>query len=630
MSEVVRPVIGSRGDHGGSGPAGAPAASGASILRSLSRALALLWATHRAYTLLLVALTALSGLLAPVQLALGRLLIDAVARFLPNAPAAGPAAVRGLLLLVGAQAGVMLFGALLGALGGYVRTVLADLLGNHVTLQVMAKACQMEVARFEDPAFHDRLQAAIQEAGHRPLQIADEVLAMGQRGVTLLSVVGLLAAYDARLVALVLAAALPAFLVRARLGRLAYGVRRARIPEQRRQSYLGSHLTSPYSIKDVRLYGLEDLFRARHQDLFQRFSSENRALAARQVAATLLATATGAAGTLAGYWLVFDQAARRPLTIGDYSLLVGAMATAQGTFGALLGALAELRTECLYLDNLAEFLALPAPEEAGRREWTASIERVALHNVSFRYPGTERLVLRDVSCEVRRGEALGIVGLNGAGKTTLINLLCCLYEPTAGQVLLKGEDASAYTPRSVQRRVAALFQDFGVFSLTAGENIAIGQVDDLHNQAAVEEAARLGGAADLIGALPEGYDTLIGRAFAGGVALSGGELQRLALARALRRRGDLLILDEPTAALDAEAEERLYSLLLEDKAERITLLVSHRFSATRAADRILVLRQGACVEMGNHDELLARDGLYARLYRAQTRRYPAAGREGAA
>ncbi len=438
-------MIGSRGDHGGSGPAGAPVASGASILRSLSRALALLWATHRAYTLLLVALTALSGLLAPAQLALGRLLIDAVARFLPNAPAAGPAAVRGLLLLVGAQAGVMLFGALLGALGGYVRTVLGDLLGNHVTLQVMAKACQMEVARFEDPAFHDRLQAAIQEAGHRPLQIADEVLAMGQRGVTLLSVVGLLAAYDARLVALVLAAALPAFLVRARLGRLAYGVRRARIPEQRRQSYLGSHLTSPYSIKDVRLYGLEDLFRARHQDLFQRFSSENRALAARPVAATLLASATGAAGTLAGYWLVFDQAARRPLTIGDYLAPGGRHGHRPGHLGPSSGA----RRAAHRVPLPGQPRRVPRLACAGggrRREWTASIERVALHNVSFRYPGTERLVLRDVSCEVRRGEALGIVGLNGAGKTTLIKLLCRLYEPTAGRVLINGEDAAAYTP----------------------------------------------------------------------------------------------------------------------------------------------------------------------------------------
>ncbi len=318
---------------------------------------------------------------------------------------------------------------------------------------------------------------------------------------------------------------------------------------------------------------------------------------------------------------VLRRAAEGTITVGDFALFVGGIVQVQNQFTTLLSNVTGIYESLLYMRNLFEFLELPSRDLEAGDEWRGPIERIEFERVSFRYPLTDRDVLSEVSFRVERGQALALVGENGAGKTTVVKLVTRLFEPTAGRILLNGMDAARFSPRSVQREISIIFQDYGQYQMTARENMALSRTAALHDNEAVEHAGVRSGAAEVVTALPERYETMLGRLFPGGQQLSGGQWQRLALGRLYFRTASVQIFDEPTAALDALAEAAMIDRLREHGRDRITLLISHRFSTVRLADAIVVLHEGQVVETGTHQELLARGGIYATLFNIQARGY---------
>jgi ATP-binding cassette subfamily B protein len=321
---------------------------------------------------------------------------------------------------------------------------------------------------------------------------------------------------------------------------------------------------------------------------------------------------------------VLRRAANGSITVGDFSLFVGGIVQIQSQFTGLLNNVTGIYESLLYMRNLFEFLDLPSRNLDEGEEWRGPIDSIEFDSVSFRYPLTERDVLSDVSFKVSKGQALALVGENGAGKTTVVKLVTRLFEPTAGRILLNGLDASRFSPRSVQREMSIIFQDYGQYQMTARENIGLSRTDRMQEDAAIQRAGEKSGAVEVVNDLPERYETMLGRLFPGGRQLSGGQWQRLALGRLYFRPASVQIFDEPTAALDAIAEAAMIDRLREHGQDRITLLISHRFSTVRMADTIVVLHDGKIIESGAHRELLSQGGMYATLFNLQARGYVSA------
>jgi len=352
---------------------------------------------------------------------------------------------------------------------------------------------------------------------------------------------------------------------------------RQRAPELRKQHYLGMLLTNVRFIKEIRVFGVEGYFVNLYKSIFTKFYTENRQLILKRSLMSVLASAGSTFGWLLTAGYVVFRIAQRTLTLGDFAL-------------------------------------------AGK-QWAEPIREIEFRNVSFRYPNTDRDVLHNVSFNIRSGQSLALVGKNGAGKTTIVKLLCRLYDANDGEILINGKNVAEYTPRSLQEQIAVLFQDYAWYCLSVKENIGVGRISDIHDMNKISAAAKQGGADTFVADLPRRYDTILGRLFEGGVELSGGEWQKVALARSFFRNGSLMILDEPTASLDAEAEYETFEKLLENSLSRITFLISHRFSTVRMADQILVLENGRCIEMGTHKDLMQKEGQYAYLFKLQARGY---------
>lgn len=591
------------------------------FIADIARTSALVWKTHRGYTLLVALLTAVQGGLPAANLWLSKLLIDAVAATIQGSAQDAGGNLARLLTLAGAQAGLSFLGSLLGTAQGTVRELLGELLRNRISLQVLDKTNGLEVAFFEDAEFYDKLRNAYQEASYRPLEVVFQLFSLGQTIITLSSVVFLLSRLHWAVLPLIAITAVPALIVQNRYGYRNYWMLRERAPELRKQQYVGMLLTSDWFIKEIRVFRLENLFLGIYKTLFAKFFGENRRLILKRNASSVLASAGSILGWFLAAGYVVVRVVRRNITIGDFALYTQAISTTQGQIQAFLGGLSALYSNTLFIRNLFEFLSLPARDLTAGQEWSEPIEEIEFRQVSFCYPRTERLVLEDISFKIRRGQSLALVGKNGAGKTTIAKLMCRLYEPTAGEILFNGKNVAAYSPQSVQEQVAILFQDYGHYHFTARENVGVGRTVYMDDMPVIEAATQRSGADVFIETLPEKYETVLGRWFAGGIELSVGQWQKVALARAFLRRGKVLILDEPTASLDAEAEFEIFQDLLQDSANQITLLISHRFSTVRMADHILVLNEGRCTEAGSHEELMAAGGHYARLFKLQAKGY---------
>ena len=592
-------------------------------LRNTPEAFRLVWSASRSAALVEFGLTPVAAILPAAQAWAGKLIIDAIVYATGQGmeAAAGLGYVMPYLML---ELGLILLGSLVSQVRSLFDRILQSQLTNHVNTLIIRKAISLDLQFFEDPVFYDTLQNARRQADVRALSIVNSTLQMAQQVITLVSLIVLLFRFSPWLAVIVFLSSIPAFLSQSQYAERAFRALTHRAPESRLLNYLEMLLTGNDTIKEIKLFGLGGPLLERYQALFTRFYLEDRVIAERR---TIAGLGWGMLSNLVYYasyaWIVLRTIAGG-ITLGDMTMFLTIFRQSQSSVQSLLDSLNRLYESNLFLDNLLTYLELQPSLVAPDNGLTAPAPiryGIEFRNVSFRYPGSDVDVLQDINLHIRPGERIALVGLNGAGKTTLIKLLTRLYDPTDGQVLLDGVDLREYDLTSLHQRFGVIFQDFVRYQFTVQENIGFGQVDALDDLARIRDAADRGGAGPVIENMPQGYDTMLGRRWEKGHELSGGQWQKIALARAFMREAEVLVLDEPTSALDAEAEYEVFQRFGELVEGRTAVLISHRFSTVRMADRIAVLSAGRILELGNHAELIQLDGIYARLFNLQAEGY---------
>ncbi|HRP48108.1 MAG TPA: ABC transporter ATP-binding protein [Trueperaceae bacterium] len=580
----------------------------------------------------MVALSALQALMPAASLWVSKLLLDAVAAAIAGTLGSASEALSRMLGLLLLQVSLVAATSVIGTLQGAIRELLGDALQNRISRLILAKAGELELAQFEDPTSYDALQNAYREVGTRPLGVFTQVVTLGQSLLTLGSISALMIQLGWAVVPLVLVASVPSVITSSRFGTEGYRMFRRFATDARRQNYLGQLLTNDQAVKEIRLFDFGGYLMDRWQEYYLKFRRQLVSLIRRRsgwgLAASFFSTAMVGSAT----YLVLRRAAAGLLTVGDFGMFIQGISQLQSQFSNLLSGFSGIYQNLLYMRNLFEFLELPTTDLTAGETWSGPITEIELKDVSFRYPLTDADVLHGVSFTVKRGETLALVGENGAGKSTIVKLMTALYRPTRGTILVNGQDAARFSAASLRTEMSTVFQDFGQYQMTVRENIAIGKVaDGMPSQgaggreagldAAVHAASVRAGADEFIGHLPDGYDNMLGRWFEGGRQLSGGQWQRIALARLYYRGGSVLIFDEPTSALDADAEFEVIETLRAQARTRIAVVVSHRFSTVRLAERIVVLTGGRVTERGTHEELIELNGKYARMFNRQARGY---------
>jgi ATP-binding cassette, subfamily B, bacterial len=594
-----------------------------SALRQVPGTFALIWRADRGGAVALAALTAIAALL-PAGIAwTGKLIVDAVVA--AGRAQGSPGRVTELVLL---ELALMAASMAVGRLLGLERELLRARLGNVVNERILAKALELELRHFEDADVYDKMQNARREASARPLSLVVQAFSIAQSAITLAALSALLVRLSPWSVLVVVASSIPAFLAEARVAAASFRLNSWRAPEGRRLNYLEWILTRDSHVKEVKLFGLGPLVLGRYRALFTKFYEEDRKLAIRRMIYGVLFGLVSLGAFYAMYAIVAARAARAELSLGDLTLYLAVFRQGQTAVQNILSSVGAMYEDALYMTNLFSYLSIPTGGEQARSSPALGPprgrpSRIELRNVSFRYPGREGWALRDVSLTLEPGEKLGLVGENGAGKSTLVKLLLRLYDPTEGEILYGGVDLRDMDVADLRARIGAVFQDFVRYQFTAAENIGLGSPAHVEDRPRIEAAARRGGAADVVEALPQRYDTVLGGWFESGQELSAGQWQKLAVARAFMRDGaEVLVLDEPTAAIDAEGEHELFERFRELAADRSAIVISHRFSTIRTmADRIAVLHGGRVEELGSHRELLEKDGRYAHLFRLQAQGY---------
>jgi ATP-binding cassette, subfamily B, bacterial len=584
-------------------------------ISDLKQTFALVWETSPGGAFLMFGLSLLQSFLPAASLWTSKLLLDAVA----NTLKAGGGNLTLLLELLLLQLAVGVVGSLLGTAQNAVRELFSDTLQNVISQKILGKAAKLEVERFENPETYDALQNAYREVGSRPLGVLTQVIALFQAVITLLSIGVLMSRLGWEILPLVLLATVPSVWVSSKFGLEGYRLIRRRTQDARVQNYLGSLLTSDTLVKEVRLFHFEPYLLERWQQYYRKFRKQLVPLIRARNLWTLAASLFSALMIGGATYLILLRVVRAEITVGDFSLFLLGLAQVQGQFANLLTGFSSLYQHLLYMRNLFEFLELEGRDLEAGAEFTGQIDTLEFDRVAFSYPFSDKLVLKEVSFKVQRGSALALVGENGAGKTTIVKLLTRLFEPTSGRILINGVDARAYNVRSLQAAMSIIFQDFGQYQMTVAENISLSGKDREQSSPISKALERAG--AEFVTGLPSGSETQLGRLFDGGRQLSGGQWQRLALARLYYREASLLVFDEPTAALDARAEYQVVEALKAEASSRITVIISHRFSTVRLADHIVVLEGGTVREEGSHLELLEQDGRYAAMFHLQAKGY---------
>ncbi len=593
------------------------------VFRYSRHALDLVWTTNKALSLALGLLTLAGGMLPAAVAWVGALIVDAVVAAIASAPGARETLTGHALLLVAAEGGLV--AALAGVQRGIslCQSLLRAQLGQRVNAMILEKALTLQLAQFEDSEFYDKLTRARREASSRPLSLVMRSFGLAQNGISLVSYGFLLAQFSPWAVAVLVLAGLPSFLAEARFSGVAFRLFLWRSPETRMQLYLETVLAREDHAKEVKLFGVGPMFLARYRDIFRRLYREDRDLTMRRDGWGFLLGLIATATLYGAYaWIAVATIVGR-ITLGQMTMYVMLFRQGQSAVSASLAAIGGMYEDNLYLATLYEYLDTPVAVPNGT---TASGPRpqdgIRFENVGFSYPGSDSPVLKDVNLHIRAGTSLALVGENGSGKTTLIKLLTRLYRPTSGRISLDGLDLADWDEEALRRRIGVIFQDFVRYQLSVGENIGTGDVRHVADELRWRDAAEKGMAAPIIEELPEKYHTPLGKWFNQGRDLSGGEWQKVALSRAfMRTEADILVLDEPTAAMDAAAEATIFEHFRSLTKGRIAILISHRFSTVRMADQIVVLQEGRIVERGSHEDLVRMNGRYARLFELQARGY---------
>lgn len=595
-------------------------------LRRFSRltlALRFVWQSAPRLTVAQIGLILLQGPLPLLSLYLTKLMIDELTAGLEAGRELG-ALVQQVGLLVVLTAGVSILVAAINMVATLVKEAQSLTVTDYMHDIIHAKSIAVDLAYYEDPRYYDTLRRAQQEAAFRPLRILNGLMQVFQSSVSLVALAGLLLALHWSVGVLLFVAVIPSTMVRLYYSRRLYNWQRQRTETQRQAMYYSWMLTSDQHAKEIRLFDLGPLFIRRFRELRELVRHEQLGISIRRAVMTLL-TQVGSTVVLYGsYGFIAYQTIRGETTIGDLVVYYQAFQQGQNYMRNILNGLTSLYEDTLFLTNLYEFLDLepqieepeaphpvPQPIQAG----------IVFDKVSFQYPGTDRMALRDVSLTIRPRETVALIGANGSGKTTLIKLMCRLYDPASGQITIDGAPLAAFSTADLRREFSVIFQDYTHYNLSVRENIWLGKTDLPPDDERVVEAARQSGADAVIQGLQAGYDTQLGKWFAQGEELSIGEWQKIALARAFVRDAQVIILDEPTSALDARAEYKVFQELRRLTAQHAMIIISHRFSTVRMADRIYVIEDGVIVEGGSHDELMAQDGVYAKLFALQAQWY---------
>jgi ATP-binding cassette subfamily B protein/ATP-binding cassette subfamily C protein len=569
---------------------------------------------------MLAVLTLVAGLLPAAIAYIGKLIVDSVVL----ASRTGMEAHRWTALgFVGLEAITVML--LAGSQRGLTvcQSLLRVLLGQRVNVLILEKALTLELVHFEDSEFYDKLNQARQQASIRPLSLVTRTFGLLQNALSLVTYGGLLLQFSIWAVVVLFVAALPPFIAETRFAGEAFRLFKWRSPETRQQHYLETLIAREDYAKEVQLYQLGDTMLQRYRDIFDRLYDEDRNLTIRRgFWGYLLSLLSTGVFYVAYTWIVVETIVGR-ISLGDMTMYLMVFRQGQSTFTAALTSIGGMYEDNLYLSNLYEFLEQDVPKPRGKaRQGVIPGDGIRFENVSFTYPGSLKPALHNISLHLKPGEKLAIVGENGSGKTTLIKLLTRLYTPDSGRILLDGLDLQEWDVEVLRRRIGVIFQNFVRYQFTVGENVGVGDVDYMEDEAHWEVAAEKGMARPFIEAMPDKFGTQLGRWFKGGQELSGGQWQKIALSRAFMRPGaDILVLDEPTAAMDAEAEVQIFDHFRTITQNQMVVLISHRFSTVRMADQIVVMAGGELLEQGTHEELLKLGGRYARLFSIQAAGY---------